>query len=185
MHFNSFLLQAAFASILSHVSADCQLSNKVWDEGNSGQVETDPKICQTMGEGHWTFAMVVSETGVPVFNGDDAMAGITGNYGFAIYDNTCALRGSYDPSDDSNCGTPFVIMENFLSAVLTVTRISTTLGDAYFQFAYGNGLFSINNNHCDCVEAGSGLTGYDYCGCAFPVNGDATGWSKREIEFKA
>ncbi|KAF2688336.1 hypothetical protein K458DRAFT_292512 [Lentithecium fluviatile CBS 122367] len=186
MQFKSILLQIAFASVLSRVSANCQLKNEVYEEDNEGKVETNDKLCKPQGEGAWTFAMEVSETGIPVFNGDNAFAGINGNKGFAIYDHTCALRGLYDPGNNGNdCGIPYVMMENFLQWVLTVKEMNADVGGSYFKFAYGDGEYSINNNHCDCVSEGSGTTALDYCKCAFPINGDSSNWSKRGIEFKA
>lgn len=96
------------------------------------------------------------------------------------------MRGIYteDESDKgNNCGKPYVIMENFLKYVLTVKTIFADVGDAYFQFAYGDGLYSINNNHCDCVGEAQGPSAvFSYCKCAFPVNGKS---HKREIEFMA
>ena len=180
MQLKKTLLQLALASLFTHAVADCQLKNEVGSE--DGKIETNDKLCVPQGEGDWTFAMEVSLTGVPVPDGDNAFAGMVGNYGFAIYDNTCALRGKYDPSNNGNdCGTPFTIMENFLQYVLTVKSLMANVGGSFFSFKYGDGLFSINNNHCDCVSEPQGLRGLDFCKCAFPIDGK----TKRALEFKA
>ncbi|KAJ4292612.1 hypothetical protein N0V90_009275 [Kalmusia sp. IMI 367209] len=184
MQFKSLLVQAALSSLLSFASADCQLKNEAIDTPEFNTHESNEKLCLSHDEGDWTFAMEVRQVGVPVPDGDNAFAGQVSNYGFAIYDHTCALKGSYDPGKNGNdCGIPFVIMENFLKQVLTVKKVNANLGDSYFQFAYGDGLYSINNNHCDCKPAPDGLTGIEYCGCAFPVSGVSS--KKREIEFEA
>ena len=182
MQIKAFLLQITFASVLTRVSADCQLSNKGEE---AGTVETNESLCKPQGEGDWTFAMAVSQTGFPVFNGGSAFAGMVGNFGFAIYDHTCTLKSNYDPGEEGNdCGTPYVIKENFLDWVIDVTSVMASVGDSDFVFYYGNGKYSIGNNHCGCSNEPDGLQGYTYCKCAFPVNGRPSS-QKREIEFKA
>jgi hypothetical protein len=116
-----------------------------------------------------------------------------------IYDETCTLRSAYQQPD---CGIPWQIEENFLTDVLTITSVSTDVsiilsyplvhrmfkifqqvGEPYFQFLYGNGKYSINNNHCGCQSKSSGLTAVKNCKCAFPVDGIFTG--KRSAKFSA
>jgi hypothetical protein len=99
---------------------------------------------------------------------------------FRIYDENCAVRSSYQMP---NCGTPFVIEETFLPYVLTVTTVSMDVGQPYFSFLYGDGKYSINNNHCVCVNDGGGLEAKVACRCAFPVDGHFV--RKRSIEFEA
>jgi hypothetical protein len=116
----------------------------------------------------------------PSMDAGQDTAGCAGGGGFAIYDESCNVRGSYGIPD---CGTPFIIEENFLADVLTVTTVNMDVGDPYFSFLYGDGQYSINNNHCVCVDDGGGLEAIVACRCAFPVDGHFTG--KRAIEFKA
>lgn len=86
----------------------------------------------------------------------------------------------------SECPLPYVIMENFLPLVLTISSVDNYLGDPYFSFYYGSGKFSIRNNHCGCLSGGGkGKRAKAYCKCAFPHDGNAVGWKNAGIEFKA
>ena len=116
----------------------------------------------------------------PSMDAGQDTAGCEGGSSFAIYDESCNLRGSYGVPD---CGTPFIIEENFLADVLTVTDVNLDVGDPFFSFLYGDGKYSINNNHCVCVDDGGGLEANVACRCAFPVDGHFVG--KRSIEFTA
>jgi hypothetical protein len=95
-------------------------------------------------------------------------SGCEGTNNLIIYDESCTIRGAYGIPD---CGTPFVIEDNFLPYVLTMKTINTDVGDPYFSFLYGDGVYSIRNNHCVCVNDGSGLEAKVACRCAFPING--------------
>lgn len=115
--------------------------------------------------------MDTSESCVPAM-ADGGFAGCAGASLFYIFDEGCNIRGSYSVPD---CGAPFIIEENFLADVLTVTSINLDLGGGYFSFLYGDGKYSINNNHCGCQDNSSGLTGGQACKCAFPVDGTFDG----------
>ncbi|KAF2259528.1 hypothetical protein CC78DRAFT_536987 [Lojkania enalia] len=181
MQFKSLLLQVALASVLSQATAECQLGNKA--ENDAGKKETDEKLCKSQGEGDWTFSMHTHAVSVPVPGNN----GYVGGADFYIFDNECKLRGKYDPGSEGNdCGVPYIIKENFLDWVLSVTDVGgmSGSGEAYFSFKYGDGKFSINNNHCDCVDASHDVTAEQKCKCAFPVNGDSSNdpdYNKRSI----
>ena len=150
------------------VAADCQLSNSL-TPATTG-VETRTALCLPQGAGSWTFSLDTSEVNVPTFNGGAPFGGLAGNVAYTIYDNTCTIQGVYGPSGN-DCGTPYVIEENFLADVLTVTSINTDVGGASFTFTYGDGQYSIGNNGCTCGDLSSGLEGETGCKCAFPVDG--------------
>lgn len=161
---------AALSTMLGLASASCQLSNSLATAETSPETRT--QLCVPQGEGSWTFAMDTSLVDVPTFDGGAPYAGISGNVAYIIYDNTCVPRGVYGPSGN-DCGVPYVIEENFLADVLTVTSINTTPGGARFTFAYGDGKYSIGNNGCACGDLSSGLEAESGCKCAFPVDGTA------------
>jgi hypothetical protein len=106
--------------------------------------------------------------------------GCTEGNNFNIYDENCAIRGGYTMPD---CGTPFSIEETFLPDVLTVTAVFLDVGRPYFSFLYGDGEYSIRNNHCVCVNDGGGLEVTVACRCAFPIDGHFVG--KRSVEIEA
>ncbi|WPG98190.1 Hypothetical protein R9X50_00097600 [Acrodontium crateriforme] len=171
----------ATAGLLTLASATCQLSN-AYTGGDIPDTYKSDKLCLPQGEGDWTFSLYTSAVDVPTFNGGNPNAGYAGGFTYLMYDNACNLRGLYGPSGN-NCGIPFVIEENYLAQVLTITSENTGVGGAYFSFDYGNGEFSINNNQCGCQDMSSGLQGAQGCKCAFPVSGVLS--KKRSIEFEA
>jgi hypothetical protein len=167
-----YYLTAGFVSLLAMfglAQADCQLKNSL--DASKAKQETHAELCQPTGEGVFTFAMDTSEVSVPTFNGGNALAGVAGHVTYIIYDNTCTPRGAYGPSGN-DCGTPYVIKENWLPYVLTVNKIDTSVGGPYFSFNYANGKYSINNNHCGCQDMSSGLEAEKGCKCAFPIHGE-------------
>ncbi|PSR77535.1 hypothetical protein BD289DRAFT_486433 [Coniella lustricola] len=172
MAFTAIQVLATAGLVATGALAACQASN----DGGSGNIN-DSKLCTTTGQGTYTFAMSDSLTCVPDPSG--GMNGCVPTAIFYILDESCNIRGTYQVPD---CGVPFVIEENFLTQLLTVKTIDTTPGSSYFKFDYGNGEFVINNNHCDCVDASSGLESADKCKCAFPVDGTV---DKRSINFHA
>ncbi|KAI1370318.1 hypothetical protein F4677DRAFT_365824 [Hypoxylon crocopeplum] len=152
-------------------TADCQLGNKLTES----DPPPEPKIelCETQGEGTWTFSMDVHEVDVPTFDSGAPWAGLVNGNSFMIYDNACVLKGVYSPGDEGNdCGIPFVIEENFLPFVLTVQQINFDVGAPRFQFAYANGLFTIGDNHCTCQDVSHDLEAEQACKCAFPLQGE-------------
>jgi hypothetical protein len=167
--YRHILSLATAVAILGQASASCQLSNTL--KSAETTPETRQQLCMPQGEGVWTFALDVSEVVVPTFNGGAPWAGLAGHTAYIIYDNECIPRGVYGPSGN-DCGTPYVIEDNFLPYVLTVKAIDTDLGGPYFKFAYANGLYSIGNNGCTCSDLSSGLEGEQGCKCAFPLQGE-------------
>jgi hypothetical protein len=182
MQLKTLLSHLALAALSTHASAECQLSNSVGDK--AGTIETNDKLCKPQGEGDWTMSFSVTQIGFPTFSGGNAFAGLSGQKGWAIYDNTCALKGVYGPSGNQ-CDTPFVIEENFLTQVLSITGFTALVGQASFGFKYGDGYYVTKNNHCGCVNDPDGLRGQSFCKCAFPVDGHFKGDNKRAIEFEA
>ena len=160
---------AATLALLNLATADCQLQNGV-NPDDPPTIETRQELCLPQGEGAWTFSLTNSQISFPTFDGDNALAGVAGSYTWLMYDNTCTLRGAYG-SGDNDCGTPFVIMENFLPYVLSITDVSLFLGGEWYAFLYGDGLYEINENHCLCQDMSDGLRGATGCRCAFPVDG--------------
>ncbi|KAJ5604886.1 hypothetical protein N7510_010040 [Penicillium lagena] len=153
--------------VFSSIAAACQLTNGNYFTG----VETDTNLCMGQGEGQWTFGMSVSLSDVPAPGGTpDVGAGSSTT--FYIFDNACNIMSTYTPG---SCGVPWIIEENFLADVLTITRVEMDVGQPYFSFNYGNGVYSINNNHCVCNSDDDGLTAGQGCRCAFPVDGYFTG----------
>ncbi|CEL03557.1 hypothetical protein ASPCAL04711 [Aspergillus calidoustus] len=153
------------------VRADCQLGNVITDDEKT--VESEGALCKPQGEGYYTFAMQNSLVGVPTFDGDNAFAGVTGSSAFIIYDNACNRVGVYGPSnEDNDCGIPYVIMENWLPYVLTVTQVNFAVGGGDFTFSYANGEYMIGENQATCEDISEGLRGVEACKTAFPLNGE-------------
>ena len=98
---------------------------------------------------------------------------------FLVMDNSCKILGIFP---QPTCGIPYVLEANYLDYVLTVKAIDTGISEGYFSFTYGNGLYSIDNNHCGCSDSSEGLSAVQGCKCAFPVAGQP---SKRSIAFEA
>ncbi|KAF1973723.1 hypothetical protein BU23DRAFT_532935 [Bimuria novae-zelandiae CBS 107.79] len=181
MQFKAVFIQTILATLFSSAAADCQLGNEIISTEKFSEHEDSELLCLSQGEGQWTFAMELSEILLNENNdclntllstSHNPFAGFRGNADFAIYDNTCALKGAYYPGqNDNDCGTPYFIMENFLAQVLTITNVRLDTAKGYFSFAYGDGLYSINNNHCDCVEKPDGLEARAFCKCASPIDG--------------
>lgn len=157
------------AGLLGLMATACQL-------GDSGAMPTLPisdKLCVPQGEGSWTFSLYSEAVEFPGISGGgeyDPNVGYTSSSSYQIYDNTCTLRGRFNTGAE-DCNVPFVIQANYLQQVLTIESQNTMMGAAYFRFAYGNGLFSIGNNGCECQDMSSGLMAAQGCKCAFPVDG--------------
>lgn len=105
--------------------------------------------------------------------------GAINNAQFLVMDNSCKVLGVFP---QPTCGIPYVLEANYLDYVLIVTSIFTNIDDGSFSFNYGNGDYSINNNHCGCSDSTKELVAYQSCKCAFPVAGQPT---KRSIAFEA
>lgn len=133
-----------------------------------GTTVSNPKLCQPMGDGAMLFAMQVSMIDVPSGGEGGIAAGAAGQTVYYIFDNTCKIMGIYGPP---NCDLPASIQGDFLDYTLILKKIDTALGGGYFSFAYGNGEFSIGNNHCTCQNDSEGVEGKMDCACAFPKAG--------------
>lgn len=157
------------AGFLGLMVGACQL-------GDSGAMPTLPisdKLCTSQGEGSWTFSLYTEAIEVPGIAGGgeyNPNAGYTATSSYQIHDNTCFLRGRFN-TRAKECESSFVIEANYLQQVLTIESQDTMAGGAYFRFAYGDGLFSIGNNGCECQDMSHGLMAALGCKCAFSVNG--------------
>ncbi|KAL4877552.1 hypothetical protein BJY04DRAFT_221923 [Aspergillus karnatakaensis] len=148
-------------------NAACQLSNGLGPGPHAP--ETRGQLCKPQGVGDWTFAMRTSELVVPTFDSDYMWEGYISGKNFIIYDHACVPRGKYSIGDD--CGIEYVIMENFLPYVLTVTSVNWSTGSPYFNFKYGNGRFMIGENQATCQNIGGGLRVEMGCKTGFPQDG--------------
>jgi hypothetical protein len=92
------------------------------------------------------------------------------NKGFITYDNACVPRGVYSWGDD--CGSPYVIQENWLPYVLTVTNVNFNIADGYFRFVYANGAYMIGENQAMCEDLVGGLRVEVGCKTGFPIYGE-------------
>ena len=159
------------ATFTARALAECDVElsqSKLAGSPDGGKTINDPNVCQPQGAGEWTFVMQTSAVDVPTGGDGGIGAGYVGGAIFAILDNTCAVKATYDKPD---CGTPYTIKANFLPYVLTVKTINTAVGGGYFKFDYGDGEYVINNNHCKCYDISHDLQGAQSCKCAFPING--------------
>jgi hypothetical protein len=69
------------------------------------------------------------------------------------------------------CGENVIIKENFMPCEMDFKYIDVIVGDPGFELAYGDGLYSTGNNHCDCKNLPSSFNSAETaCGCAFPVS---------------
>ena len=171
------LAAAAPAGELSSLTKrTCQLSSS----GSGTRPVTDTKICVPQGKGQWTFGLhtTLTSTGLPSCSGESCDASsdfntLISDSGLYIFDEACNVKGAY--TSDSCSGVPQIIEENFLADVLTITDLSFDVGAPTFTFNYGNGKYSIRNNHCGCQDESKGITAIKSCKCAFPQNGIFTG----------
>lgn len=182
MSLRSLLTMATLAFLVNQAAASCQLKN-VLDSTDLPSVHSE--LCQPRDDGDYTFSMDVSELDVPTFSSGAPWAGLVGSQSFLMYDEKCTLKGIYSPHQTNDCGGPYVIEENFLKYVLTVTSVNFDTADPYFSFKYANGKFSIRNNDCKCDEIGGGLSVEQGCKCNFPVEGLPDKRRSVEVSFKA
>ncbi|KUI69559.1 hypothetical protein VM1G_04722 [Cytospora mali] len=166
----STLTIALITFISALVNASCKLGNQLTE--SNPPPEPKSELCVTQDEGSWTFAMDVHEIDVPTFDASAPWAGLVHGNSFMIYDNNCIVKGVYSPGDEgNNCGTPYVIEENFLRYVLTIKDIDFDVGSPSFKFAYADGTYSIGENNCDCKDVSDDLEAEQACKCAFPLDG--------------
>lgn len=156
----------ALSNAFHNVEASCKMKNTLEYDDTLEDLEKE-SFCRNQGEGHWTFTMDTTAIDVPTFNGGSPWTGYVSTAKFIIYDNHCNVKGIYAQPD---CEIPYWIAEDFLPYVLTITSINTATG--YYAFPYANGLYSINNNHCNCHDVSHGVTGEQTCVCAFPIHGE-------------
>lgn len=175
------LLLAPFLFFQNTVADECDLANT---GSGVGVIETEASLCQTQGEGYYTFSLLVSVSTLGLFKGrgkpgDPSM---TTSSVFKIMDNDCKVLGTYG-TNKCDLNIDAHIHENFLPYDLIITNEWLDLGGPSFTFLYANGEYKINNNHCGCTDAHSeGLNAAKGCKCAFPIHGQP---EKRAIEFKA
>ncbi|CDH49224.1 predicted protein [Lichtheimia corymbifera JMRC:FSU:9682] len=152
MFFNK-LFFAILAIFIGFAAADCDVKHVdtcVYGHGKTAKVgevvEGEDHVCLSQGEGDYTFLMNLYH-----------------DMNFCIFDNACKVLGAAKQPD---CGLPYVWMDNYLQYVLTITDAHTggLYSTTYYSFDYANGKYSINNNHCECVDLD--------CKCAFPVGGE-------------
>jgi hypothetical protein len=157
---------------LGTAAAICSLPGGPVEPAHLADFPKSKKLCVPQGEGWWTFAMWVGAVEVPApVRGGASPAGFVGDSAYLIYDNTCTLRGAWETSPTADCAIPYTIEANFLQDVLTIKEQTAGIGSPYFEFLYGNGEFSIGNNHCGCQDMSQGLFAEAGCKCAFPVDG--------------
>ncbi|KAL3496298.1 hypothetical protein BJX62DRAFT_118908 [Aspergillus germanicus] len=169
--FTSILFALSLLAIPSLVRAECRLNNAIEDDEKT--IEDREALCLGQGEDSWTFALQISEVSVPTFDGDNPFEGVAGHQAFIIYDNTCMRRGVYSPDNEGNdCGLNYVIQEDWLPYIITVTRINWDVGSPYFYFTYANGAYMIGENGATCTDISSGLRAEQGCKSAFPINGE-------------
>ncbi|KAH8705643.1 hypothetical protein BGW36DRAFT_367947 [Talaromyces proteolyticus] len=173
--------QAVFlsaAALFSLIAAECDvvpLTVGTDGKGNSlniGDVLGDqPDMCDSQGDGQYTFVMTVAMGGLPIPGGPitPGFPGYVSSASYMIFDNGCKLLGAYSPNGD--CNSPYTLEDNYLADVMTIQSF-TDVGDPSFTFYYGNGKFSTGNNHCGCATTDDSLTKVAAaCKCAFPQNG--------------
>ena len=147
----------------------------------AGDVIPDQTICQSQGEGSFTFALLEYS----VILTPEVVTGVWKKYfrGFIIMDNSCKLLGAYKVPE---CELPYTIEDYFLKDVLTITSIDKKVPHPHFQFLYANGKYSIGENGCVCGAMDDGYPGNVLkptgCRCAFPVDGEP---SRRSVSFVA
>lgn len=186
----NFLLISA-AALLGLVAAECDvvpLNAGTDGKGNTLAINSvlsdQPEVCDTQGEGYYTFVMVVAMAGFPIPGGPltPGFPGYSSDAAYMIFDNSCKLLGAFSPNGD--CDSPYTLEANYLADVMTIQSF-TDVGDPYFEFLYGNGKFTTGNNHCGCSTTDDSITSVAAsCKCAFPQSGVLPTKSKR-IEFTA
>lgn len=158
----------ALLGLLGFACAECQLSNSL--KQPVSELYNNKKLCVPQGEGSWTFSFYGSMVEVPTFNSGSPNAGNAQAKSYLIYDNTCTVKGEYAPQGN-DCGIPYVIKEDFLAQVLTITSVNMDVASPSFSFKYGNGKYTIGNNGCTCGDMSDGLEAATGCKCAFPLSG--------------
>ncbi|GAM87658.1 hypothetical protein ANO11243_056850 [Dothideomycetidae sp. 11243] len=172
MRFLSTLV-AASALLVTRAVATCQFHNIIHN-ATLLAAENATELCMRQGAGHWTFAMETTIITVPGNSANHTKDHDSASVEFIIYDNDCVPQAAYRAP---NCSTPIIAEENFLREVLILDKLNTKPHKAYFKFRYGDGIYSIRNNHCVCTDM-TKLTGYKEatgCRCSFPVDGHFVG----------
>ncbi|KAL4885230.1 hypothetical protein BJY04DRAFT_214567 [Aspergillus karnatakaensis] len=162
----SFLAGLALFSIPATVLADCKLNNAITDDekGNDDRQE----LCLAEGSNIWTFAIQISQVGVPTFDGDNAFAGITGTYAFVLYDDVCNRVGVYSADNEGNdCGVPYYIEESVLSDRLTITNVNLDVADPFFKISFSGSEYQTGQEGTECVDISSGLRAEQACKVTF------------------
>lgn len=167
---------AVISASLCLAAANCQLPSDGTSAPASGS-----QLCVPEGEGTSTAAMYINDVEIPT-GADDPNSGNVSSNESIIYDNGCNVQGVYGTEPNSNCGTPFVIEENFLADDITITNVNLVAakgaGGADFEFLYGNGNFgsdekNTDKNNCACDDMSSGFEAAVGCRCVLPVYGNS------------
>lgn len=162
--------------LLGTAAAICQIPNTITDDQRDSIAQSDT-VCKSQGAGAWTFAMTTDLSSYPLLGDSDGGSLYLSGSQFLIFDNGCKLKGVYEQPD---CSIPYTIEDSFLEYVITVNSVFFDVGDPYFNMAYGNGEFVINNNGCTCGEMDDSINSVSVgCRCAFPIDGTV---DKRGIE---
>lgn len=163
----------ALVAAFKLTSADCPHNNNkiIPNQKDDYEVRNGPGFCKPQGKGDWTSTMDTSAIDFPTFDGEHPNASYVSRSRFIIYDNACNIRGVY-PLPES-CPRPWVIEENFLPYVLTITKVRKGLGGGnFFVFYYANGRYQLGANQCVCNGVFQRLRGEEACPCAFPIHGE-------------
>lgn len=169
MSLRSLLTTATLAFFAIQAAARCRLENK---PGMTPILAF--QVCDPQDAGTYTFALEAFELNGVLEDLDDQS--------FFIFDENCTIKGAFSPHQTNDCSSPYVIEENFLKYVLTVTSLNYGPVEPYFSFLYANKNFSIGDNGCGCEETGGGLEAVYGCKCVFPVNGFLQQAERRSIE---
>ena len=173
-------LSLTLAFLTPLVFGQCPLVPSTDPSDGTGTIVTDETLCDSQGAGTYTFGMSSSLSGGPFPLGSGGgELNENGGTSFLVMDNSCKILGVFP---QPGCGVPYVLEANYLDYVLIVTSVYTGISEGYFSFNYGNGDYSIDNNHCGCSDSTEGLSASQSCKCAFPVAGQPT---KRSIAFEA
>lgn len=160
----SFTKLAALMALVP-ATIGCPMTKEESSNFKTGEIVTNEAVCVPQGEGAWTFGFITSMTSWP-------SADWPTSNGFLIMDNACVLRGFYQP-DQTACGVPWEIQDNFLPHTIVVDTVNLGVGDPAIYYTYGAGSYGIEDGYCTSVDL-KPLTASKACKQAFPINGDGS-----------
>lgn len=163
MHSNKLTTIAIALATAGLSSATCVMNNAI--DGNGGH-EDRSELCTPQAQGNYQLALDTSEVGVPTFDGDNAFAGVTGNYVFILFDSLCNRVGVYSPTQDNDCGVPYEI--DYLISPITIDRVDFDVGSPYFRFQYNGQTYSVDDAKCGgCGDLSHDVYAEEACKCGF------------------